>query len=231
MPNLTENSLQTKNIRILLADDHAILRSGLKLLLTNTPNFEVVAEATDGVQAVDLARHLKPDIIIMDISMPKMDGITATAAIKKTLPDIKILVLTMHEDDAYLFRTIQAGGSGYVLKKAADTELVEAIHHVMSGGAFLRPAVTTKLAQDYLERVAQKEPVEQDKYNKLTEREKEVLKLIAEGNTNAQIANILVISVRTVESHLAHVMEKLEIQNRSELVKYAIRKGLLELDS
>jgi two-component system response regulator NreC len=132
----------------------------------------------------------------------------------------------MHENDEYLFRTIQAGGSGYVLKKAADDEVLDAIRHVAAGGAFLRPAVTTKLVQDYLERVNKGE--ESDSYGKLTEREREILRLIAEGHTNAQIAQMLVISVRTVESHRAHIMEKLGIQTRAELVKYALRKGLLD---
>lgn len=215
-----------EKIRILLSDDHTILRTGLKMLIGAAGDLEVIGEAQDGEEAVELAERLKPDVVLMDISMPKMDGIKATAEIKRRMPAVKVLMLTMHENDEYLFRTIQAGGSGYVLKKAADDEVLDAIRHVATGGAFLRPAVTTKLVQDYLERVNKGE--ESDSYGKLTDREREILRLIAEGHTNAQIAQMLVISVRTVESHRAHIMEKLGIQTRAELVKYALRKGLLD---
>jgi two-component system response regulator NreC len=215
-----------EKIRILLSDDHTILRTGLRMLIGAAGDLEVIGEAQDGEEAVALTERLKPDVVLMDISMPKMDGIKATAEIKRRMPGVKVLMLTMHENDEYLFRTIQAGGSGYVLKKAADDEVLDAIRHVAAGGAFLRPAVTTKLVQDYLERVNKGE--ESDSYGKLTEREREILRLIAEGHTNAQIAQMLVISVRTVESHRAHIMEKLGIQTRAELVKYALRKGLLD---
>jgi two-component system response regulator NreC len=213
-------------IRILLADDHTILRTGLKMLIGAAPDLEVVGEAKDGAEAIALAERLEPDVVLMDISMPGVDGIKATRAIKRAQPGIRVLMLTMHEDDEYLFRTIQAGGSGYVLKKAADDEVLDAIRHVAAGGAFLRPAVTTRLVQDDLERVETGE--ESDSYGKLTEREREILSLIAAGNTNTQIAVQLVISVRTVESHRANIMEKLGLQNRAELVKYALRKGLLD---
>lgn len=216
----------SEKVRILLSDDHTILRTGLKMLIGAAGDLEVIGEAKDGEEAVSLADRLHPDVVLMDISMPKMDGIKATAEIKKRHPEVKVLMLTMHENDEYLFRTIQAGGSGYVLKKAADDEVLDAIRHVAAGGAFLRPAVTTKLVQDYLERVDKGE--ESDSYGKLTDREREILRLIAEGHTNAQIAQMLVISVRTVESHRAHIMEKLGIQTRAELVKYALRKGLLD---
>lgn len=213
-------------IRILLADDHTILRTGLKMLIGAASDLEVVGEAANGEEAVAMAQRLEPDVVLMDISMPGLDGIRATRAIKRSLPTVRVLMLTMHEDDEYLFRTIQAGGSGYVLKKAADDEVLDAIRHVAAGGAFLRPAVTTRLVQDYLERVEQGE--ETDSYSHLTEREREILGLIASGLTNAQIAQRLVISVRTVESHRANIMEKLGLQNRAELVKYALRKGLLD---
>lgn len=215
-----------EKIRILLSDDHTILRTGLRMLISAAGDLEVIGEAKDGEEAVSMTEALQPDVVLMDISMPKLDGIKATAEIKRKQPGVKVLMLTMHENDEYLFRTIQAGGSGYVLKKAADDEVLDAIRHVASGGAFLRPAVTTKLVQDYLERVDKGE--ESDSYGKLTEREREILRLIAEGHTNAQIAQMLVISVRTVESHRAHIMEKLGIQTRAELVKYALRKGLLD---
>lgn len=213
-------------IRVLISDDHAILRSGLKMLLNAESDIQVVGEATTGEEAVRLAGELQPDLVLMDISMPGMGGIEATAEIKKQHPTIKVLVLTMHENEAYLFRTIKAGGSGYVLKKAADTDLIDAIHQVMQSGAFLRPSVTKMLVQDYLERVEAGEA--SDTYGRLTEREREILKLIAEGHTNPEIAKLLVISVRTVETHRAHIMDKLGIHQRSELVKYAIRKGLLD---
>ncbi|MNK74492.1 Oxygen regulatory protein NreC [compost metagenome] len=213
-------------IRILLSDDHAILRSGLKMLLSAEPDMEVVGEATDGEEAIALAEQLHPDLVLMDVSMPRVNGIEATAEIKRRMPQVKVLVLTMHENEEYLFRTLKAGGSGYVLKKAADTELLDAIHQVMEGGAFLRPSVTKALVQDYLERVETGE--ETDSYGLLTERERQILKLIAEGFTNQEMAKMLVISVRTVETHRAHLMDKLGMHTRSELVKYALRKGLLD---
>lgn len=213
-------------IRVLISDDHTILRSGLKMLLNAESDLEVVGEATTGEEAVRLSEELHPDLVLMDISMPGMGGIDATAEIKRLHPEIRVLMLTMHENEAYLFRTIKAGGSGYVLKKAADTELIDAIHQVMAGGAFLRPSVTKALVKDYLERVETGEA--RDSYGTLTEREREILKLIAEGHTNPEIAKLLVISVRTVETHRAHIMDKLGIHQRSELVKYALRKGLLD---
>lgn len=213
-------------IRVLISDDHAILRSGLKMLLNAEPDIEVVGEATTGEEAIQLTGDLQPDLVLMDISMPGVNGLDATAEIKKHHPQIKVLILTMHESEAYLFRTIKAGGSGYVLKKSADTELINAIHQVMHGEAFLKPSVMKALAQDYLERAEAGEV--DDTYSTLTEREREILKLIAEGNTNPEIAKILVISVRTVETHRAHIMDKLGLHHRSELVKYALRKGLLD---
>ena len=213
-------------VRVLISDDHAILRSGLKMLLNAEPDIEVIGEATTGEEAIKLAGELKPDLVLMDVSMPGMGGVEATEQIKKRYPQIKVLILTMHESEAYLFRTIKAGGSGYVLKKSADTELISAIHQVIQGESFLKPSVTMALAQDYLERVQAGEV--NDTYSTLTEREREILKLIAEGNTNPEIAKLLVISVRTVETHRAHIMDKLGLHHRSELVKYAFRKGLLD---
>ena len=213
-------------VRVLISDDHAILRSGLKMLLNAEPDIEVIGEATTGEEAIKLAGELKPDLVLMDVSMPGMGGLEATEQIKKRYPQIKVLILTMHESEAYLFRTIKAGGSGYVLKKSADTELISAIHQVIQGESFLKPSVTMALAQDYLERVQAGEV--NDTYSTLTEREREILKLIAEGNTNPEIAKLLVISVRTVETHRAHIMDKLGLHHRSELVKYAFRKGLLD---
>lgn len=213
-------------IRVLLADDHTILRNGLRMLIGGADDLEVVGEAADGVEAIDRAAALLPDVVLMDISMPKLDGIQATREIRRRLPAVKVLMLTMHEDDAYLFRVIEAGGAGYVLKKAADVEVLDAIRHVAAGGAFIRPAVATRLMQDYMARVEQGE--EHDSFQRLTEREKQVLTLIAGGHTNAQIAQQLIISIRTVESHRANLMVKLGLSGRAELVKYALRKGLLD---
>ena len=215
-----------EKIRVMLSDDHTILRTGLKMLIGAAEDMEVVAEAADGEEAIAQVETVRPEVVLMDISMPKIDGIKATKEIKRRFPETKVLMLTMHENDEYLFRTIQAGGSGYVLKKAADDEVLDAIRHVAGGGAFLRPAVTTRIVQDYLERVDKGE--EADSFGRLTDREQEILRLIAGGHTNSQIATMLVISVRTVESHRAHIMEKLGIHSRAELVKYALRKGLLD---
>ncbi|MBV8062907.1 MAG: response regulator transcription factor, partial [Nevskia sp.] len=189
------------------------------------PDIDVIGEAPNGREALRLAEELRPDLVLMDISMPEMNGIEATAKVKEACPLARVLILTMHENEEYLFRTIQAGGSGYVLKKSADTELVAAIHEVMARDTFLRPAAAQMLVADYVERVKRGE--EQDSYNLLTAREKELLGLIASGLTNQQIAEQLVISIRTVETHRAHIMEKLQINTRAELVRYAVRKGLL----
>ncbi len=216
----------TKTTRILLADDHAILRSGLRAILSLEPDLEVVGEAKDGIEAIKLTKELNPDLVLLDIHMPRMNGLTALGALREQAPDVKVLVLTSMEEEEYMFRVIEAGGSGYVLKRAADEELIAAIREVQAGGAFVRPAIARSLAADYLERVESGEE-ERDTYEKLTPREKEVLGLIARGLTNQQIADDLVISVRTVETHRAHIMDKLGFKNRAELVKYAIRKGYL----
>jgi two-component system response regulator NreC len=211
--------------RILLADDHAILLSGLKAILSQEPDLEVVGEAKDGYEAVHQAKSLRPDLVLLDIHMPKLDGLQALAAIREQVPDTKVLMLTSMENEEYLFRAIQAGGQGYVLKKAADEELLEAIREVRAGGAFVRPKVAQMLAADVLERVEAGE--ENQNYEQLTPREKEILAELALGLTNQQIADKLIISVRTVETHRAHIMDKLGFKNRAELVKYALRKGYL----
>lgn len=216
----------TMKIHILLADDHTILRAGLKMMLNAQPDMEVVGEAHDGRQAIQETQRLQPDIVLMDITMPDMNGIVATRQIKKLVPDVKVLVLTMHENDEYVFQALRAGASGYMLKEAADTELITALHVVQSGQFYLSPTAQSVMVGDYLQRVRTGE--ERDSYSNLTEREREILKLVAEGYTNNQIAEQLVISPKTVDTHRTHVMDKLNLHSRAELVKYAMRRGLLE---
>lgn len=213
-------------IRILLADDHTILRAGLRMMLNAQPDMEVIGEAQDGKQAINATMHLQPDIVLMDITMPDMGGIEATRQIKRIAPEVKVLVLTMHENDEYVFQALRAGASGYILKEAADTELITALHVLRSGQFYLSPSAQSVIVGDYLQRVHTGE--EKDSYNNLTEREKEILKLVAEGYTNNQIAERLVISPKTVDTHRTHVMDKLNLHSRAELVKYAMRRGLLE---
>jgi two-component system response regulator NreC len=213
-------------IRILLADDHTILRAGLKMMLNAQPDMEVIGEAQDGRQAIHEALRHQPDVVLMDITMPDINGIEATRQIKRMLPDVKVLVLTMHENDEYVFQALRAGASGYILKEAADTELITALHVVQTGQFYLSPTAQSIIVGDYLQRVRTGE--EKDSYSTLTEREREILKLVAEGYTNNQIAERLVISPKTVDTHRTHVMDKLNLHSRSELVKYAMRRGLLE---
>jgi len=216
-------------IRILLVDDHAVVRAGLRYLLDAQPDMTVIGEAGSGEEALRLIEELQPDIVLMDISMPGMGGLEATRRIKRQFPTVKVLILTMHANEEYLFQVLQAGGSGYVLKKAADTELIGAIHVVHRGEAFLYPEVTTLLVQDYLQRV--RDGAETGSYEVLTDREREVLRLIAEGYTSQEIADLLVVSLKTVETHRAHIMDKLSLHSRAELVQYALRKGILTPES
>lgn len=216
-------------IRILLADDHAILRAGLVRLLSEEPDIEVVGEADNGREAVQKVQELHPDIVLMDIGMPVMNGMEATKQIKKRDNDVKILVLTMHDNEEYLFRVLQAGASGYVLKKAADSDLVNAIHVVNRGDCFLYPSAAKMVVEDYLEKLKHgQEPT--SSFDTLTDREREILTLVAEGYTNREIAEALFISVKTVETHKANIMEKLNLHKRAELVRYAIKKGMLQVD-
>lgn len=214
-------------IRVLICDDHTILREGIRLLLNSQPDIEVVAEAVDGREAVDQARAVKPDVILMDIAMPRLNGLEATKQIRRDNPNARVLVLTMYESDEYVAQMLEAGAAGYVLKKVAGSELVYAIRAVSQGEAFLYPSITKRLVEDYLRRVESGQ--ERDTFDGLTDREREVLQLIAEGHTNKGIADLLNLSVRTVQNHRAHIMEKLGMHDRGELIKYAIQKGIIEL--
>jgi two-component system response regulator NreC len=222
---MTTEHNASERTTVVLADDHPIMLSGLKAILSLEPGLDIVGEARDGIEAVRLAKELKPALVLLDIHMPKLDGLGALAAIREQAPDTRVLMLTSMENEEYLFRAIQAGAGGYVLKRAADEELLTAVREVRAGGAFVRPPVAQMLAADYMERLGSGE--EADTYELLTAREKEVLALVARGLTNQQMAEELVISARTVETHRAHIMDKLGFKKRSELVKYALRKGYL----
>ncbi len=216
-----------KRIRVLIADDHTIVREGVRMILSSYPDIQVVGEAETGEQAVSMAAALRPEVVVMDISMPGMNGIEATRTIRRRNPDVSVLALTMHEDDHYVFQLLRAGASGYVLKRAAATDLIEAVRAASRGEAFLYPSVARTVVQDYLRRIESGEAT-RERFDGLTAREREVLALIAEGHTNQEIANRLYISIKTVQTHRAHIFEKLDLHDRTELVRYAIRKGLIE---
>lgn len=213
-------------ITVLLADDHAIVREGVKRILAGEADIQVVGEASDGVEAVALAKQLHPTVAVLDISMPRLDGIEATRQIRASVPDTHTIALTMHADDSYVFQLIKAGSSGCVLKHDAAPDLIEAIRSAARGEAFLYPQAMTAVAEDYLTRVEHGE--NRETYDGLTAREKEILTLIAHGATNQEIAKQLFISVKTVQTHRAHILEKLGLHDRTQLVRYAIRKGLIE---
>ncbi|MFQ5812095.1 MAG: response regulator [Anaerolineae bacterium] len=214
-----------EKIHVLLADDHAVLRAGLRLLLDAQQDMEVVGEASTGEQAVAQAEKLTPDVVLLDITMSGPDGLDAVWRIKENTPDVKVLALTMHDDESYLRQVLKGGGSGYVLKRAADTELLSAIRAVHEGGTYLHPAHAKALLEGTVE--VQEEDKERSKYDLLSDREKQVFKLVALGHTNKQIANKLFISVKTVETYRARMQEKLGIKGRAALVRYALRIGLL----
>jgi two-component system response regulator NreC len=211
-----------ESIRVLIADDHTIVRSGLHLLLESEPDIEIVGEATDGISAVSMARELLPDVVLMDIGMPELNGIEATRQIKEGTPEMVILILTMHRSDEYFFQGLEAGASGYVLKGAETTELVNAVRSVARGDVFLYPSVARQLVQQYLSQTDTDPPGGP----KLTQREREILKLIAEGYTSKEIADQLVVSPSTIHSHRTNLMQKLNLSTRHELVQYAREHGL-----
>lgn len=217
--------MMSDKIRVLLADDHAVLRAGLRALLSTEDDMEVVGEAGDGDETLEQTRELRPDLVVMDIAMPGMTGLEATRRIRQEGLPSKVLILTMHAEARYLLPVVEAGGSGYVLKSSADRELIEAIRTVSRGEVFLYPAAAKMLLEGYLVRVHQGQ--ERDSYDGLSEREREVLKLIAEGFSGTEIAERLVISPKTVDTYRERIMAKLNLHHRHELVKYALRKGLL----
>jgi len=209
-------------MRLLIADDHGIVRAGIKLLLDRQPGMEVVAEAEDGVEAVALALRTRPDLSILDVGMPRMTGLQAAREIRAQIPGARVLMLSMHDDEHYVFEALKAGASGYVLKREADQDLVGAVHAVNRGEAFLTNAAERSIIRQWMADGAAGPVIP------LTPREEEVVKLIAEAHTNAQIAEILHLAEKTIESHRANVLRKLGMRDRVELVRYAIRRGLIE---
>lgn len=216
-------------VRVLLADDHTILREGVRSLLAGEADIDVVGEASDGREVMEQIPRLQPDVVVMDMVMPHMDGLEATREIRSRHPDVRVLILSMYDDDEYVQQVIAAGASGYVLKRVAADDLVRAIREVHGGASFLHPPIAAKLIEDYVRRLTA-EPVPSGPRDPLTAREREVLKLIAEGHTNQDVAGLLSVSRKTVESHRANIMRKLGLHDVTELVKYAIRADIVQLD-
>jgi DNA-binding NarL/FixJ family response regulator len=212
-------------IRVLIADDHAIVREGVRALLALSDDIAVVGEAADGREAIDAARRLRPDVILLDIAMPGLGGLEATVEIRKENPDAKILVLSQYDDREYVRRFLKLGVSGYVLKKAAGSALTAAIRAAYQGGLVLDPDVAREAVRD--QAAGALSPPDADPYEALTDREKQVLKLVAEGRTNKEVAEVLGVSVKTAMSHREHIMQKLDLHSRTELIKFALRRGVI----
>jgi DNA-binding NarL/FixJ family response regulator len=210
--------------RILIADDHSIVRSGLKKVLDSKPDMEVVDEAEDGHEAVEKALKEDVHLAILDVSMPRKTGIQAAAELHKRKPELRVLMLSMHDSEQFLFEALKAGASGYVLKSGADTDIVDAVRAAMRGDSYLYPSAVTAIVRDYVERGGRGE----EQFDVLTPRELEVLKLIAEAHTSKEIANELFISIKTVERHRQNILDKLGMRDRVELTRYAIRRGLIQ---
>ena len=214
-------------IKVLIADDHAVLRDGIRALLSVYDDMEVVGEAADGVEAVEKAASLKPDVVLMDIAMPRLGGLEATLEMRQRRIPAKVLVLTQYDNTEYVFSMLKAGAAGYVLKKAAGADLVSAIRAVHRGESFLDPSAATAVVDRYVHPEGEETPA--SRYGELTDREKGILKLLGEGHTNREIAELLHLSVKTVMGHRASIMEKLDLHNRTELVKFTIRIGLVDV--
>jgi DNA-binding NarL/FixJ family response regulator len=212
-------------LRILLGDDHTLVRQGLRKILEEQPEWEVVAEASDGRQVVHQTLELEPDVVVLDIGMPLLNGIEATRQIARRLPQVSILILSMHAQEAYITQAMKAGARGYLLKDSADTELIRAITAVAAGKSFFSPAVAKVMLDDYVRHLSDKGIV--DRYEKLSEREREIFQLIAEAHSNKEIADLLSVSPATVETHRAHILQKLDVHNTAELVLYAVRHGVI----
>jgi DNA-binding NarL/FixJ family response regulator len=212
-------------IRILLADDHALVRRGVRLILDNEPDLTVVAEAADGAEALDQARTTAPDLAILDIAMPRTTGLQAARELSRTMPQLRILMLTMYDNEQYFFEALRVGAAGYVLKSVADRDLVEACRAAMRDEPFLYPGAETALIRNYLQHTGDPDTLPG---KSITDREEEVLKLVAEGHSSKQIADLLFIAVKTVERHRSNILQKLGLRDRLELTRYAIRTGLIE---
>jgi len=214
-----------KPIRILLADDHIVMRRGLRLLLESQPGFSVVAEASDGRQAVDQAIATRPDVVILDITMPQLSGAEAAQRIIEALPGTAVVILSMHSDEGYVLRALKAGAKGYLVKDSAEGDLIEAIKVVSEGKAFFSPEISKMLVEDYVREIRTRGV--EDSYELLTAREREILHLLAEGKTNKDVAALLNLSLFTVETHRRNLQEKLNLHSLAELILYAVRKGLI----
>jgi len=214
-----------KPIRVLLADDHKLIRAGLVLVVQQQPDLSVIGEADDGRQAVQLVESLKPDVVVMDIGMPNLNGIEAARQITASRPDTAVVILSMHADEGYVLRALKAGARAYLLKDSATTDLVQAIRAVVEGKSFFSPAVSKVLLQDYMRKLRRSGA--EDSYDLLSPREREVLQLVAEGKSNKEVANLLNLSTYTVETHRAKIMQKLNLKGVPELILYAVRKGII----
>jgi two-component system response regulator NreC len=214
-----------RKTRVLLADDHQLMRSGVRLMLEREPDITVVGEAGDGREAVLLAKTLKPEVVVMDIGMPNLNGIEAALQMTQHNPELAVVMLSMHSDESYVLRALKAGARGYLLKDSAEADLIKAVHVVAGGKSFFSPAVSKVLLDDYVRKL--KRSGAEDAYDLLTPREREILQLIAEGKSNKDVANLLNLSVYTVESHRSNLMEKLNLKGVPELILYAVRKGII----
>jgi DNA-binding NarL/FixJ family response regulator len=214
-----------KNIRILLADDHTVVRKGLRLLLEGQPGFEVVADAADGRSAIALAEQFLPDVVVMDVAMPGLNGIEAARQITAKLPQVAVVFLSMHSDEGYVLKALKSGARGYLLKDSAEQDLINAVVAVNEGKAFFSPAISKMLVEDYVRQMQDRQV--EDSYELLTTREREVLQLLAEGRNNKDVAAVLNLSLYTVETHRSNILQKLHLHNQAELILYAIRKGVI----
>lgn len=212
-------------LRILLGDDHTLMRHGLRKILEERQDWQVIAETGDGRQAVQQTLSLEPDVAILDIGMPLLNGIEATRQIVRRLPSVRVLILSMHADEAYITQALRAGAKGYLLKDSADTDLIRGVADVAAGKSFFSPAVAKVMLDDYVRHLAQKGIV--DRYDSLSEREREIFQLVAEGHSNKEIADLLSVSPATVETHRAHILQKLDLHNTAEVVLYAVRRGVI----